>query len=396
MVDVAGTDLLTCRENTVNLAVDEEDDTTANECSNVPGLDCSSQVRFSEYVSGTDSCQLSIFRAYGSEYFPDECKLVEVGDVCGERPSTIRYFEGDRDLGITDSACCENNPDAEGCGSAFIRIKEDTPFINAQETPRSTGSVLQASTQGFNIEESGRYVVFQDGDRVTETEIVVEDDAVEVRLFEDTNGNGIKDEGENFIENYSEISISREASVKEYLIDSGWNLINLPLIDTRVDNPIRTAADLITHWNEQSAEITHIARYRGGQFDIYSLREDGTSFDTNFDIIPGEALFVLNTTSQVRLTFSGNEFEESVPVQLSNGWNLVGIVAPNTDYDSEGVLNALSDQGFDASTISQFENGLYESVISDEDVIFGNNFNVIDKRGYFIRVESGGDNQFTP
>jgi hypothetical protein len=267
--------------------------------------------------------------------------------------------------------------------------------IEAQtETP---GRVLQASDgDSITIQESGRYALFQDGSRIAEQDVIVLANEVEVRLYTDENGNGVKDGDEEYFTDYSTISIAREATAEEYNLNSGWNLINLPMIDTRSDKPVRTAGDLIDYWATQGGEVTQVASFSNGSFDVFSKRETGTEFAPDFDLIPGEAIYVYNTSTNRALTFSGNRFEESVPVQLSNGWNLVGIVAPNTDYDSEGVLNALSDQGFDASTISQFENGLYQSVISDEDVIFGNNFNVIDKRGYFIRVESGGDNQFTP
>jgi hypothetical protein len=70
-------------------------------------------------------------------------------------------------------------------------------------------------------------------------------------------------------------------------------------------------------------------------------------------------------------------------------------VSPDTDYQSESLINAIQDSGIEANVISRFENGNYQSIVEDQDVIFGNNFNVIDKRGYFVRVESDGG-VFTP
>jgi hypothetical protein len=311
---------------------------------------------------------------------PDDHPCADLSD-----PSITQLF-------YLDQQACIDNADEIRSG-AFI--EDITGQVYAQtETP---GRVLQAATDnGVEVEDSGRYVFFQDGARIAEQDVIVTDGSVELRLFNDENGNGRRDDGEEYFDDYSQISIAREATAEEFRLNSGWNLVNLPMVDTRSDDPVRTSSDLADYWNGQGADILHIARFQNGQFDIFSKRESGTQYAEDFDIIPGQATFVLNMTTPIDVTFSGNKFEDSVPLQISNGWNLVGIIAPDSDYDSEGVLNALSEQGFSADTISQFENGLYQSVIQDEGNTFGNNFNVIDKRGYFIRVESGGDNQFTP
>ncbi len=39
---------------------------------------------------------------------------------------------------------------------------------------------------------------------------------------------------------------------------------------------------------------------------------------------------------------------------------------------------------------------LYDSVIWQSDVVYGNNFNIIPQRGYFIRVNQVAEKEFLP
>lgn len=168
------------------------------------------------------------------------------------------------------------------------------------------------------------------------------------------------------------------------------------MVDTRQQTAVRTAGDLIDYWATQGADVKHVARFKGGKFELFGKRETGTTYAPDFNLVPGEGLFIFNQGSNIEVTFSGNEFSQSFPLNLSNGWNLVGVIAPNASYNSEQLLKKMSTDGVQADTISQFENGNYQSVISDEGTLFGNNFNVIATRGYFLKVQSGGGQQFTP
>jgi hypothetical protein len=274
------------------------------------------------------------------------------------------------------------------------------PSVSAQQTPASKGAVLGASTDGVDATESGRYAFFRDGNRIAEQDVVVENGQVTIKLFEDANGNGQKDGAEAFVSDYSKITVAKEASVETFNLSAGWNLINVPMVDTRDAGTVRTAEDLLDYWNAQAAgaDITHVARFRNGQFQIFSKRESGNSYAPDFDLIPGEALFVLNRGDNAQVTFSGNKFPEGVELTLANGWNLVGIMQPESAgaINSEAVLRKMSEQGINGEIISQFENGNYQSVISKDDTIFGNNFNVVQKRGYFIKVADGGGKKFKP
>ncbi len=314
---------------------------------------------------------------------------------CDDSRKIVLDRPGAKDCGNARSVrtTSQNNSVDKGLLSFSRFASAATPGDSEASKPRVLGA---GTDQSLEVTESGRYAFFRDGERIAEQDVVVGDGQVRVRMFTDSNANGVRDANEEYFTDYSQISIAKEASAEEFRLISGWNLIHLPLIDTRTDGNVDSAGELIDYWNGQGADIKHVARYRNGQFQMFSKRESGTEYSTDFDLIPGEGLFILNLAGNTNVTFSGNRFESSVPVKLNQGWNLVGIMAPGQSLNSEAVLKKAQLQGFTADTISQFEGGTYQSVISKDDTIFGNNFNIVDKRGYFIRVESGGGQSFDP
>lgn len=279
-------------------------------------------------------------------------------------------------------------------GLSSIGQKSLTPMSIA---PKVLGqSQAQQPAQPLEVTESGRYSFFENGEKIAEQDVIVSDEKVEIRLFVDSNGNGIKDAGEEYYAGERQVNLTKEANLEEFSLNSGWNLIHLPLIDARGEGAVNSAAKLVDYWNEQGADVRHVARFIGGQFQIYSQRETGTQYTQDFELVPGEGIFVLNRAENVNVSFSGKRYDGSLPLKLQNGWNLVGIINGGLDVNSEELLKKTEGQGINADTISQFESASYQSVIRKDGLLFGNNFKIVDKRGYFIKVDSGSAKEFDP
>lgn len=260
---------------------------------------------------------------------------------------------------------------------------------------RLTGLVTKINAQDSAIEvaESGSYSFFSQGQLLASEDIILRDNENKLMLkfFEDANGNGVKDDDEQYIEN--DVSIKKEKDLFTYKLTAGWNLIHFPLFVSLNNGTVARVSELIEEWNHyQDASIKQVARFRNGRFEVYKVPELGN----DFSIAPGDGLFVYNVSGNVEVTVEGNSIKEAYPLIINNGWNLVGVISPDQSYSSEKLLSEMSTQGIEADTVSQFENGRYQSVVQDEGTLFGNNFNIVDKRGYFIRVESGGGKKFTP
>lgn len=247
---------------------------------------------------------------------------------------------------------------------------------------------VKAEESADSIESSGRYSIFVNGELAAVYDLTVED-KLKLKYFYDTNKNGIQDAGETIIDS-SEVTIKKDASISKYKIDAGWNAINIPQIASG-DNPVLTAGDLISYWSESGIELTKVARFTSGKFQTYTSRDIGN----NFTLLPGQGIFVYSPYGGIA-EFHGKDFIDNVPIFLENGWNLVGISSSSQKYSAKAMLEKLNSTNVESDTISLFENGIYKSIILEESVLFGNDYKLVNNKGYFIRVKSGGGNKFTP
>jgi|GEM_PF-3097964 len=263
---------------------------------------------------------------------------------------------------------------------------------------RAESILGQSNNEGVDLAESGAYSAYY-GESFDQpiAEFAVNLDgrkAKKVRLFIDTNGNGIKDPDEKIIRDYKQIKLKKDSDAATYELQVGWNLIALPLSPSE---DIDTASQLVQHFNSKGASIKHVAKYTDTGFVMFTEREDGSEFSNDFHLIPGQGYFVLNYT-YAKADIKGNKFDESVPFSVRNGWNLVGVYTNEQSYTAEELLKDMNADGIVADTVSDYSSGLYKNLIYEDDVTYGNDINLIERKGYFIRVKSGGgsENQFTP
>jgi len=239
----------------------------------------------------------------------------------------------------------------------------------------------------ITLTESGRYNLIQNGVTVTEQDISVDQGKVKIRLFYDLNNNGIKEPNEPYVSNVTSYSLKKDAQIVTYELNTGWNLINIPLTDNRNSNKIDTVSKLLDYWNKQGADIVHIAKFENGRFKMYSKLDLADSYSGDFLLIPGVALFVDNVGNKTQTTFSGLASVDNININLNTGWNLVGIVTPKTSYTSNSLLAKLRTENISANIIADFNNTIYQSVIINSTTSYGNDFNIVPTKGYFIRVE---------
>jgi hypothetical protein len=244
--------------------------------------------------------------------------------------------------------------------------------------------------------EAGSYNVDILGTEVTTPDVILGNNMSQVQYFVDENRDGVQQTSEEFLTeeqvNALQVNFNKEASVMEYSLNSGWNLIHIPMVLSETDEEINTAKKLLEYWNDQGADIAHVAKFTGGRLDMYSKRETGDEYTDDFIIYPGEGMFVMNLGLGMTVDIPGNEIDDGIAVKFINGWNLVGMTG-YVNGNSEDLLDVLVEDGVDAMSVSQFENGIYDSVIKEDGLLFGNNFNLVDNRGYFVRVKSGGDTE---
>lgn len=266
------------------------------------------------------------------------------------------------------------------------------PFGNRQDD--SIASVLGVSDAKSTITyASGVYEI--DGANNTKTTIYISSDNVQVKFFLDTNGNSIHDNNEVILDGQSiTVKLNKKEELSEYKLINGWNLVGLDLVSDKW----KSAALLMKELNSDNLSPTHISTYQNGKWSIYTQRinEAGqvVTFGEDFNILPGKAYFV-KTEKSGTLSLTGQKYAASVPLDIVNGWNLL-TVQSSTQYKASTFLDKCSSSGANCDSLARYDSGLYDIVVKDSGVLFGNDFNLNTKSGYFLRVKDGGGKRVTP
>jgi hypothetical protein len=82
-------------------------------------------------------------------------------------------------------------------------------------------------------------------------------------------------------------------------------------------------------------------------------------------------------------------------LELSTGWNLVGVVSPDTKYTAESLLDGIVGKGIGADTVARWQGGRYDDFIKEVGNVYGSDFKIFPEGGYFLRVKEKGG-KFTP
>lgn len=215
----------------------------------------------------------------------------------------------------------------------------------------------------------------------------------EIKFYGDTNLNGVKDAEETYLTKTSSytLELKKTADAFEYEFNNGWNLVHFPF----VSDDIKDADTLLKTIRTFGVTTVHITRFENGKFDFYSLRDNGEIFGSNFQILPGVGYFI-KTTSSGKISLSGNAITNAIPVDLNNGWNLIGVSNPEKSYTAKSFIEKCEGDSIGCDSLARYDSGLYDILVKDNNTLFGNDFNLNSKSGYFVRVESGGGKSVTP
>lgn len=300
----------------------------------------------------------------------------------------------ENDLNHDGTRCVLPNEEAGFCYYAFPDQSfngdqdSNTIFKNVSaQTPPTPNAIdpkkLKKGTYQINIEG------------FDSTEIRIYKDNVEVEYFIDSNGDGKKQSSEPEIDpDVYSISLSKSSEIFSYEFNVGWNLISPSFVNSEID----TASELLERLWEQQVVAIQVSKYTNGTWIDYISRidQDGEiiEFGSDFSLVPGESYFVRTIDDGIAI-LEGQTFVSSVPINISKGWNLIGIQSPNESSDAQSFLNTCTEQGSMCTNISRLENQRYQSYVEDEGTFFGNNFQLNSSEGYFV-LNTGNSKTITP
>lgn len=336
----------------------------------------------SQHHSGR-AVDLKIIHSNGSVDYVDpfvKAKLIEYGfvhPIDWDRP----HFYLPEDIQIPLYADDDIN-DEVGQAPFGIITKKVYAQSNVQNSniKISNGIIdlLESGTYSFN---SDQYVF-----GINDLEVyVMPGEAIRVVLFDDKNKNGIKDEGEVVLENTDHIQLSKTRTPDYYELGEGWSTIALTRFD--YENGIKNASQLLDSINSQGGDAYHIFTFFNGKFYLYSEGVDGSIYGNDFNLVPGHAYFIRNYRS-FTFVLNGQSVLSSPTYKLMNGWNLIGFPFMSKEYNASEIINRLEENKLKPESLMYFQAGRYKGITNKNGVIYGDDFGIDSRKGYFLKINT--------
>ena len=209
-----------------------------------------------------------------------------------------------------DKVCEWVNSGTRTCHSSGTSIGIQKQAGNGTFLPNLLQSVYADAnivTDRLNIAETGIFTIaVKDYTSKVNQVKVYDPNTYKVKFFNDINGNGVQDKGEEYISDPLDIKLEKIEDVKKINLKAGWNLINVNI----VNNKFKTAKDLIDQINSQGGYATHVETYRDGKWIILTVRA-GSQFGVDFNLVPSEGYFV-KVIKPVGLILEGNLIQKNL------------------------------------------------------------------------------------
>jgi len=363
---------------------------------------------------------------------PDRCKYMKDKE----------FADSDLLKNSATSACFDCNPNTQipgGCSNENLNkiispnnIISKTSFLNQnfQSTVLASGAVNAESFHNnkmllakIKIESGNDTIIKYPGMNLNFVG------------YYDVNGNGKMDPDERILENenldYSNLKVSY---IFNYQLSQGWQTFS-PVVNP---GDSYTASSLLKDIAKQGGYATDVSTYKNGKWSTYKIRGSEIYSDEDFKIEMGKGYFI-KIQKELNFEFAGIPSETSAKVDISNGWNLIGInpgftkdsnqnwnfqtdklvysadegkseVSSKLTGDSNNVtlgysafelISSMNNSGLQSKIVTKWDSGRYTNAITDKDssgkpIDYGADFYIDPQKAYFVRVDKNSVSYFTP
>ena len=186
------------------------------------------------------------------------------------------------------------------------------------------------------------------------------------------------------------ITHKKVASAQSYTLVKGINLVSFNFVPVSTDLGSLTAKGVIEEAAKKGVIIQDISSFDGGRWAKgYTCNGEECS-GNDFVILPGKG-YLVYATKGGEMTIPGYNLKSSVPVNLSGGWNLVGIHGYTTAYTARTLIDSMSKiDGVTANNVTWWptSKGMYEGLQVTGEQEYGFDFPISPTNGYFVRISS--------
>jgi hypothetical protein len=337
------------------------------------------------------------------EYCIEVTSCYANGQVCNREGNTCKVEV----VNGVDTWSCTGEIKSSTLKPSFELLSNNiVPKVFAQ-TSEADEYIIDPSTGLISGIESGIYTFEVNG---TTYMFFVEKESLEandgkILIFIDNDSNGTYDEGvDTKVSDFgSKILISTIQKEYSYKLEQGFNFVSFPFLN--VNKSARTALGLLEMLNTlTNGSVYSIAKY-DSNWEI--VGKNGEAYLSNdFQLIPGQG-YVIKVTKDVEVSIQGypikfDSEEDSAPITLFTGWNLIGIYGSKTKvYTAKSLLqdiNAFKEIDFTVDIVNgwDYETQNYEGFVLEDtngiETEYGFNFPINTLKSYFVRVQNGKGN----
>ena len=197
--------------------------------------------------------------------------------------------------------------------------------------------------------------------------------------------------GEDVLVFVNKDSIKKISQAYDYWIEEGINMMSFPFIPVNQDKRAMMASELMIANNGVATKISQITYFENGKWNG-GIKASGDNQYVGFDfpIVPGRGYLIVGEYG-TSISIPGFALDKPFPVELSAGWNFVGVHGYNDIYTAEKLIDSMDQlEGVDVDNVTWWPRNLgrYESLQKSEDTLYGFDYPLSDRLGYFVRVAS--------
>ena len=220
--------------------------------------------------------------------------------------------------------------------------------------------------------------------------IPTNDGELTVQLYDDTNGNGLREAGENTIKWAGVVfTAAQEETIGEVSLLNGWNLVGF----SNTPRTVKTASGLVREVVRQGGDVTAISRLVDDRWETYVQRGSET-FGNDFPLEAGKGYFVRSRVASTILL--GGEPVTNTRIKLSRGWNVVSTSGAAEPITVSAFIDkmVMARRTSEPDVVSRWESGLWDSFVKKAGEDYGNDFPIAPFRGYIIKAKDDVEFEF--
>lgn len=244
------------------------------------------------------------------------------------------------------------------------------------------------------FQENGLYDIELSGYEVKE--LPINKDGKYRFYLEKNNVLGFQDNADELVKvQATKIKVNKKADAFTYELKQGINFVSFPFVPTKEGSTPLKASDVMKSANINGVKVTSITYFANGKwYGGVKARLDGQNdiIGQDFTFKPGIGYVISvnrNMEAGATLNIPGKKVNSAVPVLLYKGWNLIGVNGYNNIRESSKLMesmNSLPDTSIDNITQWDAKVSRYNGYQKTSTGIYGNDFKINDKSGYFVRV----------